>query len=414
MRRVVVTGMGAITPLGNNVEDFWKAIKKNKCGIGPITKFDTEDFPAKIAGEVKNFKASEFMDKRDARKMATFTQYAVAAAHEAVKQSGIVSGENVDPERFGVILGNGIGGLDFLEDQFEVLFKKNPMRINPMMIPKIIANEAAANVSITFQAKGPSLTIVTACASATDAIGNALNAIRYGQSDVMISGGTEASICKMGIAGFATLHTLSTRCNDEPEKASCPFDKDRDGFIMSEGSGVLVLEELEHAKERGATIYAELAGYGLTCDAGHITSPAPGGAGGARSMELAVQDAGLKMKDVDYINAHGTSTPTNDPIETEAIKSAFGDHAYKLKVSSTKSMTGHLVGAAGGVEAVISVKAILDNFFPATINLNNPEEGCDLDYVANKGVEGKIDVVLSDSLGFGGHNSSIILKRYEG
>lgn len=410
-KRVVVTGMGTINPLGNNVDDFWANIKAGKCGITLNDRFDTTDYASKIAGLVKDFKASEIIGKKESRSMAHFTQYAVAASMEAMKQAGLEKG-SFDENRAGVILGNGIGGFEVIEEALEKIFKIGPQRVHPMTIPKMITNEGPANVAITFGCKGPTCSIATACSSATDAIGHAGEMIKLGKADIIITGGTEGGITKLGISGFNVIQALSTR-NDAPEKSSRPFDKDRDGFVHSEGAGIIVLESLEHAQARGATILAELAGYGSTCDANHLTAPHPEGLGAARAMKVAMEDAGLNPEDIDYINAHGTSTPTNDPLETKSIKLALGDHAYKVKISSTKSMHGHCVGAAGGVEAVVSIKSILDNFVPATINLDEPDPECDLDYTPNVGVETKVDVVMSNSLGFGGHNGVLILKRYE-
>ncbi len=410
--RVVVTGMGTVNSLAHNVDDFWTAIKAGKCGITANDRFDTTEYATKIAGLVKDFKASNFMDKREARKMALFTQYAVAASIEAMKQAGLEKG-SFDEYRAGVIMGNGIGGFEVIEDSLFKIFSSGPGRIPPMTIPKMISNECPGNVAITFGCKGPVYNIATACASATDAIGNAAIMIQAGKADMVITGGTEGAITKLGIAGFNVIQALSTKYNDTPEKASRPFDKDRDGFVHAEGAGVLVLESLEHALARGANIIAELAGYGMSCDANHLTAPHPEGLGAAKAMELAIVDAGMKPEDIDYINAHGTSTPTNDPLETKSIKTTFGEHAYKLKVSSTKGMTGHAVGAAGGIEAIVSIKAILDNYYPATINLDEPDPECDLDYIPNTGIEGKLDVAMSNSLGFGGHNGVVIFKRYE-
>jgi len=415
-KRIVVTGMGAITPLGHSVEETWAAIKAGKSGVGINDRFDTTEFATKIAGLVKNFNASDFMDKKEARKMALFTQYAVAAAKEAMEQAGFGSGfhtGDIDSERTATVIGNGIGGFEIIEEGLRKLFESGPSRIPPMTIPKMITNEAPGNIAITYNIHGPAYTIATACASATDAIGSAKMLIETGQADVVIAGGTEAAVTPFGIAGFNVIQALSTGFNDNPEKASRPFDRDRDGFIMAEGAGILILESEEHAKARGARIIAEVAGFGMTCDAHHLTAPHPEGVGAARAMKIALQSAGLKPEDVDYINAHGTSTPTNDPLETKSIKKAFGDHAYKLKVSSTKSMTGHMVGAAGAVEAIISIMAILDNYVPATTNLDNPDPECDLDCVPNQGIEMPVNVVLSNSLGFGGHNSAVILKRYQ-
>lgn len=411
MKRIVVTGLGTVNPIGKDVKEFWENIKAGKSGVGLITKFDAEHHATKIAGEVKNFDPTLYdMEKKEARKMALFTQYAVASSVLAMKQAGLKK-DDVEPGRIGVALGNGIGGFEIIESAYKVLFDRGPSRVPPMITPKMITNEGAANVAIKFNAQGPAYSMSTACASGTDAIGNAALYIRSGITDVMIAGGTEGSITALGVAGFNVIQALSTR-NDDPEKASRPFDKDRDGFILAEGAGMIVLEDYEYAKKRGATILAELVGYGSTCDANHLTAPHPEGLGSAQAMTNALKEAGMKPEDIDYINAHGTSTPTNDPIETKAIKHAFGDHAYKLKVSSTKSMHGHLVGGTGGLEAIVSILAIRDNYFPATINLDEPEEGCDLDYVPNKGQNGTINVVLSNSLGFGGHNSCVIFKRW--
>lgn len=410
-RRVVITGLGTINSLGNNVRDFWQAIKAGECGIDRITRTDTTELITKIAAEVKDFKASDFMDKKDARKMALCTQFAVIAAGEAVKDAGLTKG-NFNSERVGAIIGNGIGGFEVTEESHKAIFSKGPKRTPPMTIPKLISNEIPGNVAITYDLKGPCWVVTTACASSTDAIGNALMTIQSGRADAIVAGGSEASITQLGVAGFNVIGALSTKYNDEPKKASRPFDKDRDGFVIGEGSCCLVLEELEHAKDRGAKIYAEIAGYGNTCDAFHLTAPNPEGEGASRAIKLALDDAGLKPEDIDYVNAHGTSTPTNDPIETKSIKAAFGDHAYKVKISSTKSMTGHCIGAAGAVEALICIKAIQDGYFPATINLDEADPECDLDYVPNKGVKGEINVAMSNSLGFGGHNSILIIKKF--
>jgi 3-oxoacyl-[acyl-carrier-protein] synthase II len=410
MRRVVVTGMGTINPLGHSVDEFWKGIKEGKVGIGPITQFDASEFATTIAGEVKNFNASDFFDRKAARKMARFTQLAVAASVEAMKDAGLDE-NNFDHNRAGCILGNGIGGFETTEENIRGLAAKGPAGIAPMAIPKLISNEGPANVAIYHGLKGPCFALATACASGTDALGYAMNTIRTGMADIVVSGGTEATITPFAVGAFNKLLALSTR-NDDPQTASRPFDKDRDGFVMGEGAGILILEELEHAKKRGAPIYAELAGFGMTCDAGHLTAPDPDGAGGAASMKIAMEDAGLKPEDIDYLNAHGTSTPMNDPCETLAIKTAFGEHARKLKISSTKAMTGHMLGATGGVEAIVCVKAITDSYVPATMNLNEPDEKCDLDYVPNKGIDMEVRAALSDNLGFGGHNGSIIFKKY--
>ncbi|MDC7234505.1 MAG: beta-ketoacyl-ACP synthase II [Spirochaetales bacterium] len=411
-RRVVVTGMGTVNPAGNDIPSFWKSLKEGKTGIGPITLFDSTDFPAKVAGEIKDFDTSKYIDRKEARKMARFTIFAVSAAVQAAEDAGLKEG-NFDPHKTGVCLGNGIGGFEVIEENMMQLFKRGPAGIAPMTIPKMICNEGPANVAIKMGLHGSTTVVATACASATDAIGQSLDMIRSGRADCMFTGGMEAAITPFSIGGFSKIQALSTKYNDTPEKACRPFDKDRDGFIMGEGAGILILEELEHAKKRGATIYAELAGYGSTCDAGHLTAPDPEGIGAAASMKLALDDAGLKPEDIDYINAHGTSTPTNDPIETKAIKKAFGDHAYKLKVSSTKGVTAHMVGGAGAVEAIVSVLAINNSYVPGTLNLETPEEGCDLDYVPGAGTDAEVNAVLSDSLGFGGHNASIIFKKYE-
>jgi len=411
-KRVVITGLGTINSLGYNVNDFWAAIKTEKCGVGLITRTDTSNLATKIAAEVKDFVASEHMDKKDARKMALCTQFAVIAAGEALKDAGLTEG-NFEAERVGTILGNGIGGFEITEAAHKVIFEKGANRTPPMTIPKLISNEIPGNVAITYGLKGPCWIVTTACASATDAIGNAMMTIQSGRADAIVTGGSEASLTQLGIAGFNVIGALSTNYNDAPEKASRPFDKDRDGFVIGEGAGCLVLEELEHAKARGANIYAEIAGYGNTCDAHHLTAPNPEGEGATRAIKIALEDAGMKPEDIDYINAHGTSTPTNDPVETKSIKAALGDHAYKLKVSSTKSMTGHCIGAAGAVEAIICTLGIRDGFYPATINLDEADPACDLDYVPNKGVEGEMNIAMTNSLGFGGHNSILIIKRYK-
>ena len=410
-RRVVITGLGTVNPLGHNVAELWDGITHEKCGIGPLTRIDATEFATKIAGEVKDFKAGDFMDSKDARKMALCTQFAVAAAGEALRDAGLTEGK-FDPDRTGTIIGNGIGGFEVTEAGHKAIFEKGPGRTPPMTIPKLISNEVPGNIAITYGLKGPCWVVTTACASGTDAIGNAYMTIQADRADIVVAGGSEASITQLGVSGFNVIGALSTKRNDDPQKASRPFDNDRDGFVLAEGAGVLILEELEHAKARGAKIYAELVGYGNTCDAYHLTAPDSEGTGAIKAMKIALKDAGMKPEDIDYINAHGTSTPTNDPIETLAIKTAFGDHAKKLKVSSTKGMTGHMIGAAGAVEAIIGVKAITEGFYPATINLDEPDPACDLDYVPNKGVKGNINAVMSNSLGFGGHNAIIIIKKY--
>ena len=408
-RRVVVTGLGAVTPIGNDVATFWNGLRTGACGIGPITRFDASRVDARIAAEIKGFEPSRFMDFKEAKRMALFSQYAVAAAKMAWADAGLDKG-GADPERAAVILGNGIGGKEVDDDAYRTLFERGPGRLSAMTIPKLIPNEAAGNISMALQIKGPIHTIVTACASGTDAMGVALDAIRCGRADVVLSGGTEATITEYCIGGFCSLKALSTKYNDQPGRASRPFDKQRDGFVMGEGAGVLILEEYEHARQRGARIYAELAGYGATGDAFHLTAPHPEGEGAMRAMRVALRDAGLLPSDIDYINAHGTSTPLNDPMETKAIKVVFGEHARKLKVSSTKSMTGHMIGAAGAVEGIACVLALRDQFFPPTINQEFPDPECDLDYVPNRGVNGTIRAAMSTSLGFGGHNGVVIFK----
>ncbi|WP_026893881.1 beta-ketoacyl-ACP synthase II [Clostridiisalibacter paucivorans] len=409
-KRVVITGVGIISPIGNGKEDFFKAIREGKNGIGNITKFDTTDYPAKIAGEVKDFKPTEYLDKKEAKRMDLFTQYGLAASMMAVKDSRIDLGK-INKDKFGVILGCGIGGLTTLEEQYEKLLKRGPKRVSPFFIPMMIGNMAAGQISIAFGARGPNETVVTACASSTNAIGDAFKVIQRGDADIMISGGTEASITPLAVAGFCSMKALSTR-NDEPQKASRPFDKDRDGFVMGEGAGILILEELEHAINRGATIYGEVVGYGMSADAYHITAPAEQGEGAARAISLALKDAEIDPTAIDYINAHGTSTPYNDKFETMAIKSVFGEHAYKLKVSSTKSMTGHLLGAAGGIEGIVLALSVSEDFIPPTINYEVNDEECDLDYVPNEGINQRVNYAMSNSLGFGGHNASIIVKKY--
>ena len=412
MRRVVVTGMGVVSPLGNSLDETWQGIKEGKSGIANITGFDCTDYKVQIAAEVKDFDASQFVDKREARKMARFTQFAVAAAVQAVKDAGLTK-ETIDADRTGIMLGNGIGGFEIYESSFKKYFESGPARIPPMTVPLLIPNEAAGNISMLLGIHGPSWTLATACASGTDALGNALDMVRSGRVDMCLAGGTEATVTGFGISCFTILQTLASDYNSEPAKACCPFDKKRSGFIMGEGAAILILEEYEHAKKRGAKIYAEFAGYGSSSDAYHLTSPDPSGTGGALAMTKALQDAGVKPEDVQYYSAHGTSTPINDPAETAMIKKAFGDHAYKMKVSSTKSMTGHCLGAAGALEAVFCVKAIQDGFFPPTINLTEPdlEAHCDLDYVPNKGLSGDIRCAASGSLGFGGHNGVVVFKK---
>ena len=409
-RRVVVTGLGVVTPIGNDVPHFWDSIQNSRSGIGPNTRFDVSNYTSKISAEVKDFDTTSFIERKEARKMDNFTLFALSATHEAFADAGLQPGD-LDPERIGVIIGNGIGGIETLENSYDRLFTGGPRRIPVFTIPKLISNIGPGHLAIQFNAQGPCYAVVTACSSGTDAIGDAARWIKDGGADVRITGGTEACITKIGVGGFCVLQALSTKYNDTPELASRPFEKDRDGFVLGEGAGILLLEEYEHAKKRGAHIYCEYGGSGMTCDANHVTAPDPDGKGAIRAMRMALEMGGLKPEDVDYINAHGTSTPLNDPIETKAIKKVFGEHAYKLKVSSTKSMHGHCVGGAGGIEAVASILAMRDNYFPPTINHVEADPECDLDYVPNKGVKGKIDVVMSNSLGFGGHNGIVVFKR---
>ena len=409
-RRVVVTGIGAITPIGNTVEEFWDGIKKGECGIDEITLFDTSNQKVHLAAEVKNYIPEERLDKKSARRLDRFSQFAVIAAKEAWEDSGL-DREKEDMTRVGLAVGSGIGGLGTIEKENKNLLEKGPDRVAPMYIPTSIVNMAAGNVAIELGAKGESFAMVTACASATHCIGEALRMIRHGYEDIVIAGGTESSITPTGVAGFSNIKALSQ--NTDKTRASIPFDKERSGFVMGEGAGILILEELEHAKKRGAKIYAELVGYGATSDAYHITSPAPGGEGGARALKRAIEDAKISPEDLDYINAHGTSTSLNDSCETLAIKTALGENYKDVYVSSTKGHIGHLLGAAGGVEAIVCIKALEDGFIPATINYKVPDEECDLNLVVNEGIEKDIKYVASNSLGFGGHNSTIVFKKYE-
>lgn len=410
-RRVVVTGMGAITPIGNSVEEFWNSLKEKKVGIGPISYFDTTDYKAKLAAEVKDFDAKEYMDPKAAKRMERFCQFAVAATKQALEDAGIDM-EKEDPYRVGVSVGSGIGSLQAMEREHKKLLDKGPGRVNPLLVPLMISNMAAGNVAIQFGLKGKCINVVTACATGTHSIGEAFRSIQYGEADVMVAGGTEASITPIGVAGFTALTALSTV--EDPARASIPFDKERSGFVMGEGAGVVVLESLEHAQARGAKIYAEVGGYGATCDAFHITSPAEDGSGAAKAMEVAMADGGVKPEDVDYINAHGTSTHHNDLFETKAIKLALGDHAYKVKINSTKSMIGHLLGAAGGVEFIACVKSMEDGFVHATAGLELDDPECDLDYTKGQGVEMDVNCAISNSLGFGGHNASLLVKKFRG
>lgn len=409
-RRVVITGMGVMTSLGHDLDTFWNNLMAGKSGVSLVESFDVSEYPTRIAAEIKDFNADEYIDRKESRKMDRFVQFAVASSNLALKDANLNIQTDMDPERAGVSVGSGIGGLGTWEDQHNILLEKGPKRVSPFFIPMMIANMASGQISMQSGAKGPNSTAVTACATGTHSIGDSYKLIQRGDADVMICGGAEATIRPTGMAGFCALRAMSTR-NGEPEKASRPFDTDRDGFVMGEGSGILILEELEHAKKRGARIYAEVIGYGMSGDAYHMTDPDPQGA--ARCMVKALKDAGISPDEVDYINAHGTSTPVGDRSETTAIKSAFGDHAYKLAISSTKSMTGHLLGAAGGVEAVISGLTLVKGRIAPTINLVNQDPECDLDYVPNVPRDADVRVAMSNSFGFGGHNATIILKKYE-
>lgn len=410
-KRVVITGLGIISPIGIGKSEFWDSLLNGKSGISKISRFDTEGYSTSIAGEVKDFEPEKYIDKKEAKKMDRFTQFAVAASKLAIEDSDIDM-DKINKERFGVIIGSGIGGLETFEEQHNKLIEKGPKRVSPFFIPMMIGNMAAGQISIMLGAKGVNETIVTACASSTNAIGDAFKVIQRGDNDIVVTGGTEASITPMALAGFSAMKALSTN-NLEPTKASRPFDKDRDGFVMGEGAGILILEELQHALNREAKIYGEVIGYGSTSDAYHITTPSEGGEGAARAMKMALDDGGISPEDVDYINAHGTSTFYNDALETAAIKKVFKEHAYNLKISSTKSMTGHLLGAAGGVEACACSLAIVNGYLPPTINYKTFDEECDLNYIPNKGVFEEIDIAVSNSFGFGGHNASIIIKRFK-
>lgn len=408
-RRVVITGMGAVTPIGNTVEEFWQGILEYKVGIGPITKFDTTDFKVKLAAEVKEFDPKLHMDFKAAKRMDAFSQYAVVAAQEAFAQAGLDM-EQEDPYRVGVIIGSGVGGLGVMETEHAKLMEKGPSRVSLLMVPMMICNMAAGNVAITLGLKGKCTNVVTACATGSHSIGDAFRAIQYGDADVMLAGGAESSITPLGVAGFTSLQALTT--SQDANHASIPFDKERGGFVMGEGAGVVVLEELEHAKKRGAKILAEIVGYGATCDAYHITSPAEDGSGAATAMTLAMKDAGVEPAQVTYVNAHGTSTHHNDLFETRAIHLAFGEQARELYVNSTKSVIGHLLGAAGAVECIVCVKAVMEDYIHPTVNSKEADEECDLNYVFGEGVHTKVEYALSNSLGFGGHNASLLIAKY--
>ncbi|HJU90611.1 MAG TPA: beta-ketoacyl-ACP synthase II [Gemmatimonadaceae bacterium] len=411
-RRVVVTGLGVVTPVGNDVATTWRALLEGKSGSATITKFDASQFPVRFAAEVKGFDPAAYMDRKEAKRSDLYTQYAIASAVQAMQDAGFNNGSGYDPDRTGVIIGSGIGGLKSFEEQHDVYRERGPSKISPFFIPMFIADIAAGMVSMRFNAKGPNYATVSACATSAHAIGDAFRAIQYGDADIMITGGAEATVTPMAIGGFANMRALSER-NDSPETASRPFDATRDGFVMGEGSGVVILEELDHARKRGARIYAEVAGYGMTADAYHLTAPAPEGEGAQRAMRRAIEDAGLSPDKVQYVNAHGTSTPANDVNETKAIKAVFGDAAESLNVSSTKSSTGHMLGAAGAAEFVVCTLVVGEGRIPPTINYQEPDPECDLDYTPNTMVERDVTAALSNSFGFGGHNVSLAVKRFE-
>lgn len=411
-KRVVVTGVGAVTPIGNTPAQYWEGLLSGRNGIAPITLFDASQHKCRIAGEVKNFEPQQYLDAKEIKRMDRFAQFAVAASLQAIADASFVINE-LNAEQVGVIIGSGVGGIKVLEDQQTVYLTKGPDRCSPFMVPMMISNMAAGLAAIHTGAKGPNSCPVTACAAGSNAVGDAFRLIQRGYAQAMLCGGAEAAVTPLSVAGFASARALSTR-NDEPARASRPFDRDRDGFVMGEGSGILLLEELEHAKSRGARIYAEIIGYGMTCDAYHMTSPVPGGQGAARAIQLALKDANLNPERISYINAHGTSTAANDVTETTAIKTALGEAAYKVAISSTKSMTGHLLGGSGGIEAVATVLAIANDSIPPTINLDNPDPECDLDYVPHQSREQKVEVALSNSFGFGGHNVTLAFKKYVG
>ncbi len=410
-RRVVITGLGAVTPIGIGISKYWNALLDGKSGIRKIDRFEIDEFSSQIAGMVDDFNPKDFFEAKAARRMDKSTQFALASAIMA-KDDADIDFSEYDPYRIGVVLGSGIGGMETLDTQFRTMLQKGPKRVSPLFIPMMISNILAGQIGMYFKAKGPNMVITTACASSTHAIGVSYRIIREGEADIIISGGAEAAITPLALAGFCSMKALSTR-NDAPEKASRPFDKERDGFVMAEGGGILILEELEHAKKRGAKIYAEVVGFGMTADAYHITAPDPEGEGARKAMELAISDAGLKPEEVDYINAHGTSTPLNDKLETLAIKKLFGEHAYKLAISSNKSMIGHLLGGAGAVEAIATAMTLKEGIIPPTINYENPDPECDLDYVPNEKRVKDVKVAISNSFGFGGHNASLVLKKYE-
>jgi len=410
-RRIVITGMGAVTPIGNTVKDFWQAALNGESGAAAITKFDASDHPTKFACEIKNLSIEGIIDQKESRRMDEFTKYAMVAAHEAILDSGL-DFEKEDPERIGVIIGSGIGGIQTFEQEHSKLLSGGPRRVSPFFIPQMIIDIASGLVSMKYNLKGPNYSTVSACATASHAIGDAFKTLQRGDADVMITGGSEAAVCPMGVAGFNSMKAISTR-NDDPKRASRPFDKDRDGFVMGEGGGIVVLETLEHAKNRNANIHGEIRGIGFTADAHHITAPAPGGEGAVRAMKLCLKDGQLNLDDVQYINAHGTSTPHNDRSETEAIKTVFGEKAYSLNVSSTKSMVGHLLGAAGSVELIAAVLAIKNGVIPPTINYQTPDPDCDLNYTPNQPIERKVFAAVSNTFGFGGHNAVLAVSAFK-
>ncbi|GLI50084.1 3-oxoacyl-[acyl-carrier-protein] synthase 2 [Tepidanaerobacter syntrophicus] len=410
-KRIVVTGMGVVSPVGIGINKFWNSLIGGKSGIDKITAFNAEDLPSKIAGEVRDFNPEDYIDRKELKRLDRFTQFAVAATKMAFEDAQLDLSK-IDPTRVGVILGSGIGGANTWEEQHTILLEKGPRRVSPFFIPMMIINMASGQTAMAFNLKGPNFTVVTACASGTNAIGEAFRVLQRGDADIIVSGGTEASITMLSLAGFSSMKALSTR-NDEPTKASRPFDRDRDGFVIGEGAGIVILETLESALSRNARIYGEIVGYGSTADAYHLTQPAPEGKGASRAMMASILDAGLKPEDVDYINAHGTSTPLNDKFETMAIKNTFGKHAYELAVSSTKSMTGHLLGAAGAIEFIAATLAVYNDEIPPTINYENPDPECDLNYVPNKSIKRQVNVALSNSMGFGGQNASVVVKKYK-
>ncbi|PKM47701.1 MAG: beta-ketoacyl-[acyl-carrier-protein] synthase II [Firmicutes bacterium HGW-Firmicutes-8] len=410
-KRVVITGLGLVTPVGLGKEAFWTSLVNGRSGIVSISRFDASELATKIAGEVRDFDPLNYLDKKEARRMDRFTHFACAATQMALEDAGLTP-EGLASETVGVIIGSGVGGIETVEEQARVLFSKGPSRVSPFFVPMMIANIAGAQIAINFGFKGPNLTTVTACASSTNSIGEAFRLIQNGEIEVMVTGGTEAPVIPLAMAGFCAMRAMSTK-NDTPDKASRPFDAERDGFVMGEGAGIFIIESLEHAQARGAHIYAEVAGYGVTCDAYHITATDPDGAGAAKAMEMSIKDAGLNPEDVDYINAHGTSTPIGDTSETKAVKSLFGSYAGKLAISSTKSMTGHLLGAAGGIETIACALAIETGEIPPTINYENPDPECDLNYVPNKSIRKEVNVAMSNSFGFGGHNATVLVKKYQ-